>query len=162
MAPPDKEQILSRLDAIVRRRLPLAGNCALVTFESLQEAFDLEDGAVIKALAPFPVVVGTQETCGVVTGALLAIGLATCTRLGPVEARARHLAAVRPALELFREFERTYGSTRCADIVDVLFGEGLDLRDTDQAVEWLNCGSVDRCGSVVLRGARITAEILLS
>jgi C_GCAxxG_C_C family probable redox protein len=162
MAPPDKEQILSRVEAIVRRRLPLAGNCALVTFESIQEAFDLEDGAVIKALAPFPVVVGAQETCGVVTGALLAIGLATCMRIGPMEPRARHLAAVRPALELLHEFERAYGSTRCADIVSVLFGVGCDLTNADEAMEWLSCGSVDRCGSVVLRGARITTEILLS
>jgi hypothetical protein len=148
MAASDRDQILGRLDAIIRRRLPLSGNCALVTFESLQEAFDLEDGAVIKALAPFPVVVG--------------IGLAICRGIGEIDARARHLAAVEPALAFFREFERTYGSTRCADIVEALFGGAFDLRDHEQAIEWLSCGPIDRCGSVVERGARIAAESLLS
>ncbi|HLB65366.1 MAG TPA: C-GCAxxG-C-C family protein [Anaerolineales bacterium] len=162
MAASDRDQILGRLDAIIRRRLPLSGNCALVTFESLQEAFDLEDGAVIKALAPFPVVVGGGETCGVVTGALMAIGLAICRGIGEIDARARHLAAVEPALAFFREFERTYGSTRCADIVEALFGGAFDLRDHEQAIEWLSCGPIDRCGSVVERGARIAAESLLS
>jgi hypothetical protein len=162
MALPDRDHILSRLDAIIRRRLPLSGNCGLVTFESLQEAFELDDGAVSKALAPFPLVVGTKETCGVVTGALMAIGLAVCGSLGEADARARHLAAVPPATAFLREFERTYGSTRCADIIEALFGGGFDLRDPQQAVEWLSCGPVDRCGSVVERGARIAAQILLS
>jgi hypothetical protein len=162
MAPPDNEAILSRLEAIIRRRLPLSGNCGLVTFESIQEAFDLEDGAVVKALAPFPLVVGGHETCGVVTGALMAIGLAVCGRIGEADARARHLAAARPATAFFREFERVYGSTRCSDIVDALFGGGFDLRDPEQAIEWLSCGPVDRCGTVVLQGARIAAESLLA
>lgn len=162
MMPAEKAAVLGRLDAIIRRHLPLSGNCAVVTFESLQEVFELEDGAVVRALAPFPLGMHGGETCGVVTGALLAIGLALGGRAGQGDTRARHLAAARPAKAFFREFEGIYGSTCCSDIVEKLFGKGFDLTDPEQAVEWLSSGPIDKCGSVVERGARIAAEILLS
>jgi hypothetical protein len=75
MMPAEKAAVLGRLDAIVRRHLPLSGNCAVVTFESLQEVFELEDGAVTRALAPFPLGMQGGETCGVVRRPA-AIGLA--------------------------------------------------------------------------------------
>ena len=162
MMPADKVAVLGRLDAIIRRHLPLSGNCAVVTFESLQEIFELEDGAVTRALAPFPLGMQGGETCGVVTGALLAMGLAASRGIVGSDTRAMHLAAIRPARAFLREFERVYSSTCCSDIIEKLFGSGFDLTDPEQAVEWLSCGPIDRCGSVVERGARIAAEILLS
>jgi hypothetical protein len=162
MTPHEKDAVMDLLCESIRRRLPLSGNCALVTFESLQEAFQLDDGAVIRALAPFPLLTDGEETCGVVTGALLAIGLAVSSRLRESDPRSRHLAAAHPAQLFVREFERAYGSTRCSDIVEALCGKGFDLSDPEQAVEWLSCGPIDRCATVVERGARIAAEILLS
>ncbi len=162
MMPAEKDAVLGRLSAIIRGRLPLSGNCAVVTYESLQEIFELEDGAVTRALATFPLAIHGEETCGVVTGALLAIGLAASRGIVGSDTRAMHLAAVPPAQAFFREFVRAYGSIRCADIIDKLFGSGFDLTDPEQAVEWLSCGPIDRCGSVVERGARIAAEVLLS
>jgi hypothetical protein len=45
-----KEDIYAELDRKVQENLTLRGNCAQTTFLMLQEQFDLEGGAILKAL----------------------------------------------------------------------------------------------------------------
>ena len=59
---------LDPLNAKVTEYLKLSGNCAQTTFLTLQEGFNLEGGAILKALTPFPGIGLRGETCGAVTG----------------------------------------------------------------------------------------------
>ena len=70
-----KEEIYDELDRKAIENLTLCGNCAQTTFLTLQEQFDLEDGGILKALTPFPGIASRGETCGAVTGSLMALGL---------------------------------------------------------------------------------------
>lgn len=156
------EAFINRLNSKVTEYMTLSGNCAQTTFLTLQEGFDLEDGAILKALTPFPGMGLRGETCGTVTGSLMAIGL--------VYGRDRHqlgdwsvfTASLRPARQFCRAFEKAYGSTMCGDVIEVQFGKRFDLADPAQAMEWQNCGAIDKCGEVVQTAVRIAAEIIAS
>ena len=69
-----KDEIFEELDRKAIENLTLCGNCAQTTFLTLQEQFDLEGGAILKALTPFPGIALRGETCGAVTGSLMALG----------------------------------------------------------------------------------------
>lgn len=46
--------LINQLNTKVTEYLAVSGNCAQTTFLTLQEGFNLEDGAILKALTPFP------------------------------------------------------------------------------------------------------------
>ena len=136
MAEPSKEEIFESLDQKVQEYLSLCGNCAQTSFLSLQEQFELEDnGAILKALTPFPGIALRGETCGAVIGSLMALGLIygrDREKLGDFLSYQRSLP---PARRFCRRFEEALGSTMCGDIVEAEFGKRYDLADTVQAME---------------------------
>ena len=71
-----REEVMISLDKKVKKVISISGNCAQAAFLALQEQFKLEDGAILKALTPFPGGIALKgETCGVVIGCVLALGL---------------------------------------------------------------------------------------
>ena len=70
-----RELKLQQLSQKARNLLPQRGNCAQTTFFVLREEFDLDGQEILKALTPFPGLALRGETCGAVTGSLMAIGL---------------------------------------------------------------------------------------
>lgn len=154
------EEVLKVLDDKVNEYLPMCGNCAQTAFLSLQEVFDLENGAILKALTPFPGIALRGETCGAVVGCLMVLGLVygrDREHLGDLSVYLRSLA---PARRFCRSFETQYGSTMCGDIVEAQFGRRFNLADPAEAMEWMNCGATEKCGAVVRAAVRITAEII--
>jgi len=157
-----KEEIMTKLDQKVREYLPLSGNCAQTTFLSLQEVFDLENGAILKALTPFPGIALRGETCGVVVGCLMALGLVYGRGRESLDDWSGYIASLPPARKFCRAFERECGSTMCGDIIESEFGRRFNLADPVEFMEWLNCGAGEKCGAVIGRGVRIAAEIILA
>ena len=49
----------------------------------------------------------------------------------------------------------------CDEIVAAQFGRRFDLADPAEAMLWLNCGALEKCGEVIGLGVRITAQIIL-
>ena len=161
MTDQSKEEIYVELENKAKDNLTLCGNCAQTTFLTLQEHFDLEDGGILKALTPFPGIALRGETCGAVTGSLMALGLIygrDRENLGNWEAYIRSLP---PTRRFCRRFEGEVGSTMCGDIVEAEFGQRFDLADPVEAMQWLNCGALDKCGSVIGKGVRIAADIII-
>jgi hypothetical protein len=72
-----------------------------------------------------------------------------------------YLDSLRPARKFCRLFENELGSTMCDDIVAAQFGRRFDLADPEEAMQWLNCGALEKCGEVIGSGVRITAQIML-
>lgn len=161
MTDQSKEDLYLELETKAKDNLTLCGNCAQTTFLTLQEHFDLEDGGILKALTPFPGIALRGETCGAVTGSLMALGLIygrDRENLGNWEAYIRSLP---PTRRFCRRFEGEVGSTMCGDIVEAEFGQRFDLADPVEAMQWLNCGALDKCGSVIGKGVRIAADIII-
>ena len=162
--PPEiiSDAFINQLNAKVTEYMTASGNCAQTTFLTLQEGFNLEDGAILKALTPFPGMALRGETCGTVTGSLMAIGLVYGRGRDRLGDWSLFTACLRPARRFCREFEKIYGSTRCGDVVERQFGKRFDLANPAQSMEWYNHGAMDKCAEVVRMAIRIAGEIIAS
>ena len=156
-----QQEILNSLESKVKENLSICGNCAQTTFLSLQDEFDLEGEAILKALTPFPGIALRGETCGAVTGSLMALGLIFGRDKENLNNWQAYLDSLPPSRKFCRRFEDELGSTMCADIVESEFGRRFDLADPVEAMQWMNCGALEKCGDVIGKGVRIAAEIIL-
>lgn len=161
MALQNKEEVYKSLDQNVTENLAYSGNCAQTTFLSLSQQFDLEDEAILKALTPFPGIALRGETCGAVTGCLMALGLVYGRGKENLNDWQAYLNSLPPARRFCRQFEEELGSTMCGDIVETEFGKRYNLADPVEAMEWMNCGALERCGNVIAKGVHIAADLIL-
>ncbi len=161
MAVQTNQKIYNNLESKVKANLRLCGNCAQTTFLTLQEEFDLEGQAILKALTPFPGIALRGETCGAITGSLMALGLIYGRDKENLNNWQAYLDSLPPSRKFCHRFEDELGSTMCADIVKSQFGRRFDLADPVEAMQWMNCGALEKCGEVIEIGVRIAAEIIL-
>jgi C_GCAxxG_C_C family probable redox protein len=157
-----KEEVLASLEQKAKEYLELCGNCAQTSFLTLQEQFELEDGdGILKALTPFPGIALRGETCGAVTGSLMALGLVFGRGKEDLNDFRKYQRSLPSARRFCLQFEEELGSTLCSDIVEDKFGKRYDLADPVEAMEWMNAGAVEKCGTVITKGVRIAGEIIL-
>jgi C_GCAxxG_C_C family probable redox protein len=106
-------------------------------------------------------VVGRGETCGALTGGMLAIG----NEVGrerledvPQLRKARDIAT-----ELYLRFQQEVGHTLCSEIHTLKFGRAYRLYEPDELKAFHAIGGHDDngCPQVCAAAARITADILL-
>ena len=153
-----KAEIFEILDQKVQEYLSLCGNCAQTSFAVLQEQFELDGDAVLKALTPFPGIALRGETCGAVTGCLMALGLIYGRE--KLDDWPGYLASLRPARRFCRRFEREMGSTMCADILEKELGKRFNLADPAEAMEYAASGGPEKCTAVIQKGVRIAAKLI--
>jgi len=156
-----REEFLRQLDQKAKEYLIISGNCAQTTFLALQEQFGLDDGAILKALTPFPGIALRGETCGAVVGSVMALGLVYGRERERLGDWAGYINSLRPARRFCRRFEKEIGSTMCGSILESQFGKRFNLADPAEAEEWQKAGAVEKCSVVVGKGVRIAAEIIL-
>lgn len=151
-------EVIEELNDKAAKYLAISMNCAQTSFVALKEQFNLDDGAILKALTPFPGVALRGETCGAVTGSMMALGL--IYGRGNLDDEQGFLASLRPARTFCYRFEKELGSTMCGDILEAKFGTRYDLADPVQVAEWQAAGSLEKCTGVVRSAVRIAAEII--
>lgn len=154
-----KEAILRELDLRIDEKLALSGHCAQTSFAVLDEQFSLDGGATLKALTPLPGIALRGETCGVVVGCLMALGLVYGR--DDLEDTAGFFSSLPPAREFCRRFEQQVGSTSCNDILESNLGESFDLSKQVEFQKYLECGGVESCTKVIGTGVRVAAEIII-
>ena len=155
----NEQETLKQLDEKAREYLRISGNCAQSSFSALSDQFGLGDALMRKALAPFPGIALRGETCGIVIGSLLALGLVYGEdKLGPQE----WIKPLRPARAFCRAFEKQFGGTACDDVTRGLCGRTFNLADPAETEEWRSTGVAAKCSDVVAGGCRIAAEIIMS
>ena len=116
-----------RLRQRARLNLLLAQNCAHATLWSLQDALGWKTPALLRAATNFEGgVVGCGETCGVVTGGILAIG-ATLGVATTAEPDAREEAILGLAARYLSWFEGRFGTSLCRERVQVDFHRARGL-----------------------------------
>lgn len=148
-----------RLAQNVKETLSDSGNCAQTAFAVLQEEFELEGGEILKALTPFPGIALRGETCGAVTGSLMALGLV----YGRDELNdwRGYIASLPPARRFCRRFAEQHASTDCTRILKEKLGREFDLADRIEALEYATSGGPDACVEVVASAVQIAAELLV-
>jgi C_GCAxxG_C_C family probable redox protein len=101
------------------------------------------------------------ETCGALTGALMAIGMAAGRkRIEDVDA---YQACMELAYEVREKFLERVGHTLCAEIHKILLGRTYHLYDEEDRERFHEDGGHERtgCPGVCGKAARIAAEIIL-
>jgi C_GCAxxG_C_C family probable redox protein len=148
------------IDAIVVRNAQHFGNCAQTGFFSVMERCNLEcdEAGFQRALTALPGIGQTGETCGGVSGPLLAMGLA----LGPADPKdkeqgARCFAAARQFAAAVKD---EFGSTRCPDIIEHCCGTRYDLSNPEDAKKYVAAGGLQKCVNVVQTTVHIASGIL--
>jgi C_GCAxxG_C_C family probable redox protein len=100
-------------------------NCSQAVFSTLAEPLGLNPSLALKIASPFGGGIGrTGETCGAVTGALMALGLRWGFSKPDPQAKERVYALTR---EYMRRFQERHGALACKELigVDLSTPEGL-------------------------------------
>jgi C_GCAxxG_C_C family probable redox protein len=161
MKPKTNQDVLERLEKKAKENLAICGNCAQTAFLTLMDEFQMDADEILKALTPFPGIALRGETCGAVTGSLMALGLEfgrDRKNLGDWQA---YIDSLRPSRKFCHLFESELGSTMCSEIVADKFGRRFNLADPVEAMHWFSCGAHDKCGQVISKGVCIAAKIIL-
>lgn len=154
-----REGVLALVDSQASYYMGVCHNCAQTSFLALREVFGLGNDAMVKALTPLPGIAERGETCGAVTGCLLALGLVYGRER--LDDWAGWRACLIPARAFCQSFEAEMGSTMCGDIVEKLFGHRYDLADPVELGKFQDAGPTAKCGGVVRKAVRIAAGLIL-
>lgn len=134
-------------------------NCAQSTFYALSEQFGLGGDDVLKALTPLPGMAERGETCGALTGALMAMGLIYGRdRLDDWE---KYRASLVPTHKFCERFQQTMGSTLCCQIQENAFGKSYNLMDPEDLKAFQRAGATSKCTRVVQQACVIAVDIIL-
>lgn len=156
-----RELVMQLLDQKVDRYMQLSHHCAQSSFLALKEQFGLREEGIVKALTPVTGIAERGETCGAVTGPLLALGLVYGRGPDQLNDWDAYRGSLLPAGHFCTLFEKEYGSTQCRDIQNVKFGKCFRLTNPEELREFQQSGATEQCSAVVRRAVRIAATILL-
>ena len=154
---PDQE-LFANLEKSAMSNLAMCGNCAQTAFLTLMDEFQMDGEQILKGLTAFPGIALRGETCGAVSGSLMALGLEFGRGLENWQA---YINSLRPSRKFCGSFKNELGSTMCDEIIADKFGRRFDLADPGEAMQWLNCGAYNLCGEVIGKGVCIAASIIL-
>jgi C_GCAxxG_C_C family probable redox protein len=99
------------------------------------------------------------ETCGALTGGIMAIGLvAGSEKLEEFDA---YKLAMELSYTLYNRFMGKYGTTRCFEIQKKVLGRSYDFKNKEEAKAWYQDGGLYECPLVCATAARIAAEVIL-
>jgi C_GCAxxG_C_C family probable redox protein len=149
------------LDQKVDQYMQLSHHCAQSSFLALQETFGLTGEQVVKALTPLPGIAERGETCGAVTGPLMAIGLIYGRDVHQLENWDTYQKSLIPAGDFCDRFEEEFGTTLCHEVQEGKFGRCYRLTDPEELQAFQRDGATDKCSEVVRAAVHLAAGIIL-
>ena len=134
--------------------------CTRSVLQALQSHLHLGDGEALKASTALAGGVARMgETCGALTGSIMAIGLVHGREeLENIQAYRDTMGA---SYKMYNRFKEEIGSTICFEIQKSLFGRHFDFKRDEEAEEWYKAGGLEKCPMVCGIAARIAADIIL-
>ena len=155
-----EQEVLNSLDQKVKSYTTISGNCAQNAFLALQKQFGLENGAILKALTAFPGGIALRgETCGVVIGCIMALGLVYGhERMDDLQG---YFDVLSKAKEFCQRFAKELGGTTCRDIVKSDLHKWYNREDLYEAWKLREVSGIKHRAKVVGKGVQIAAEIIL-
>jgi C_GCAxxG_C_C family probable redox protein len=156
-----KEEIFKGLEAKAAKFMKMYGSCAKSSFAALNEQFEMKADQMVPAIMPLTGgIAGKGETCGAVSGSLLAIGyfFESLNRAGKQQPG----ATIRLGGIFFDGFEKEFGSTRCREIVKHQYGKYYDFSKPEEQKLFLEQSKQgDKCTEVVTKAIHLAATIML-
>ena len=149
------------LDQKVDQHMQQSHHCAQSSFMALKEQFGLDGDQVVRALTPLPGLAERGETCGALTGPLMALGLIYGRDEFQMDNWDAYQKSLIPAGKFFDRFEKEFGTTTCHGVQNEKFGKCFQLTDPEQLREFQNAGATEHCSAVVRTAVRIAADIIL-
>jgi len=130
-------------------------NCSQSVFTVFSADYGLSEDDSLRISCAFGGGMGRQQqTCGAVTGALMALGMKYGKAFKDPEERKQLTYA--KTREFFEEFTKIHGSTNCRDLL-----EGLNMTDPEQHKEIMEKKLFDiKCEEYVASAVRITEKLL--
>jgi C_GCAxxG_C_C family probable redox protein len=156
-----RDLVMKMLDQKVDQYMQRSHHCAQSSFMALKEQFGLEGGQVFKALTPLPGIAERGETCGAVTGPLMALGLIYGRDIQEMEDWDTYQASLVPAGKFCDRFDKEFGTTLCHKVQEKEFGRCFRLTDPDELQDFQNAGATEKCSAVVRSAVHMAAEIML-
>jgi len=156
-----KEQILDRVQRMAEVYEQVTQSCAKSSALAVMEEFGLGNIKIVTALSPFPGVALTGETCGAVSGGMVALSLYFGQDdLLNVGANAGVYAKCR---KFIQRFLREMGTTKCKDIHEnVIFGQYYETADPNEGYPaFVKDRGFEKCGLPPGIGVRIAARIII-
>lgn len=145
-----------QLEASIEKLNPVHKTCSQVSFAALNEHFELKADQVIPALMLFAGgIAGKGETCGAVTGSLLAMGF-YFQPLNEIGSFGEYGGL------FFNRFTTEFGSTRCRDIVRHQYGRFYDFNNPEEKKVFAEVSQKSgKCLDVVKAAVIIADAIIL-
>ena len=156
-----RDLVMKMLDQKVNQYMQRSHHCAQSSFMALKEQFGLEGDQVFKALTPLPGIAERGETCGAITGPLMAMGLIYGRDIQQMEDWDTYQESLVPAGRFCDRFEDEFGTTLCHEVQETKFGRCYRLTDPDELQDFQNAGATEKCSAVVRSAVRMAAEIIL-
>ena len=156
-----RDLVMKMLDQKVDQYMQRSHHCAQSSFMALKEQFGLEGDQVIKALTPMPGIAERGETCGAVTGPLMAMGLIYGRDIHHLDNWDTYQASLVPTGRFCEQFEKEFGTTLCSEVQEVKFGRCFRLTDPGELQDFQNAGATEHCSEVVKSAVHMAAEIIL-
>lgn len=158
-----KAKILDRVAKAAYDNNRAYEGCARCVLHAIQTHMNITDEKAFKAAfksstALSAGVARKGETCGALLGALMAIGLETGTeRLNDFEG---YVNTMKGASQVFDLFKEKYGTVKCFEIQQQLFGRKINFFNDEEAEWWYENDGLDKCPGVCAAAARLAAEEL--
>jgi C_GCAxxG_C_C family probable redox protein len=156
-----RDLVMKLLDQKVDQYMQLSHHCAQSSFVAMKELFGLKGEQVVKALTPLPGIAERGETCGAVTGPLMAMGLIYGRNIYQLDNWDLYQESLTPAGEFCNQFEEAFGTTLCHEVQQGKFGRCYRLTDPGELQEFQNDGATEKCSEVVREAVHLAAGIIL-
>ncbi len=159
--PGSREKVLDRVAWAAYHNERAYEGCSRSVLQALQSHLHLGDAGALKASTGLAAGVARMgESCGALTGAVMAIGLALGSE-EPKDVQA-YRDTMEAAAEMHNRFKEETGSSLCFEIQKRLFGRSFDFKRDEEAEEWYKTAGLDECPVVCAISARIAADIILT
>jgi len=156
-----KEEILKELEEKAEKFMPMYRSCSSASFAALNEQFKLKAENAILPLMPFAGgIAGKGETCGAVSGTILALGFF----FGPIDQKKESMvpASVINGGVFMDRFTKEFGSTRCREVVKHQYGRYYDFNNPEEQKLFMEASQKSgKCMEVVKKAVLIAGDIIL-
>jgi C_GCAxxG_C_C family probable redox protein len=149
-----KKGLARELEEKAKVFMPKYMSCALTSFAVLNDHFKLgADMKTIRALMPFTGGLASRgETCGAVSGSLLAIGLFFESN--------KPGSSIKAGGMFFDAFEKAFGSTRCREVVKHQYGRYYDFRKLEDMKAFMEAAKSGKCLEVVQKAVSTAGNLI--
>ena len=156
-----RDLVIKMLDQKVDQYMQRSHHCAQSSFLALNDQLGLQGDQVVKALTPMPGIAERGETCGAVTGPMMAMGLIYGRSMLQLDDWDRYQKCLIPTGHFCEQFEKEFGTTLCNKVQELKFGRCYQLTDPAELAEFQNAGATEKCSEVVRKAVQLAAGIIL-